>query len=292
MKALFTRRSILIASVAVLIAITTLVSVNVFNSSGPVTGIAGAASRPLRTLASNVARVFESIYSSIYRYDDLMARYEILLRTLTEYEHDYREAIELRAENERLRAALEFEENYSEYEHVQAMVENPSGDNWSSSFTIDKGYANSNIVKGNGVATAYGLLIGQVSDVGPRTSTVITILDTTFSAGAFVGDSRGSATVKGDFSLMRSGLLMLDHIGEDLAVLPGESVVTSGLGGVFPAGLVVGEVVEVLRHSTGIGRYATVKPMRDIDTMSYVFVITDFENTAQDNPQDNPQAQD
>jgi rod shape-determining protein MreC len=285
MKTLITRRSILIASVALLIAVTTIVSVNVFNSSGPITGIAGAVSRPLRTLASNIARVFESIYSSIYRYDNLMDDYEKVLRTLTERERNYREANDLRAENERFRVLLDFQELHTGYEHEQAMVEMRSMGNWSSSFTIDKGYTNSSIAQGNGVATEYGLLIGQVSKVGATNSTVITILDTKFSAGAFVGDGDGTATVKGDFSLMRSGLLMLDYIDDNLVVLPGDSVVTSGVGGVFPEGLVVGEVVEVFRHSTGIGRYATVKPMRDIDTMLYVFVITNFENANQEAPE-------
>ena len=278
MKILFNRRSIFIVSIAVFIAITTIISVNVFNSNGPVTGIAGVVSRPLRTLASNIARVFESIYSSIYRYDNLMADYERVLRTLTERERNYREANDLRAENERFRVLLEFQELHTGYEHVQALVERPNVGNWSSSFTIDKGYANSNVTQGNGVATEYGLLIGQVSEVNATSSTVITILDTKFSAGAFVGDGEGTATIKGDFSLMRSGLLMLDYIDDHLVVLPGDTVVTSGVGGVFPEGLVVGEVVEVFRHSSGIGRYATVKPMRDIDTMSYVFVITNFEN--------------
>jgi len=281
LKALFNRRSIFIASIAVLIALTTIISVNVFNSKGPVTGIADVISRPLRTLASNVARVFESIYSSIYRYDNLMADYESLARELTERARDYREARDLREENERLRILLKFRELHTGYEHEQAMVSNRSGSNWSSSFTIDIGYANSNIAQGNGVATEYGVLIGQVSEVGATTSTVITILDTTFSAGAFIGDGGGTATVKGDFSLMRSGLMMLDRIDDGFAVLPGDSIVTSGVGGVFPAGLVVGKVVEVFRHNTGIGRYATVKPMRDTDTITYVFVITSFENASQ-----------
>jgi len=94
-----------------------------------------------------------------------------------------------------------------------------------------------------------------------------------------IGDGDGTATVKGDFSLMHSGLLMLDHIDDDVIVLPGDSVVTSGTGSVFPTGLGVGEVIEVLRHSTGIGLYATVKPWCDIDTVSHVFIITGFEIT-------------
>ena len=70
---------------------------------------------------------------------------------------------------------------------------------------------------------------------------------------------------------------MLDHIDENLVVRPGDSVVTAGAAGVFPVGLVVGRVVEVSRHSTGVGRYATVEPILDLETIKYVYVITGFE---------------
>jgi len=277
MKALLNRRSIFIFVIAILIAVSTIVSINVWGRNGPVTGLANAVSRPLRSLASTVVRVFESIYSSIYRYDDLMADYEKKLIRLSELEAAYRDSIIIAEENKRLREVLGFRERHSGYDAVDAFVVDRSGDNWSSSFTINLGYMNSDIKRGNGVITEYGMLIGQISDVGATSSTVSTVLDTTFSVSAFIGDGGGRATVKGDFTLMRSGLLMLDYIKEDIVVLPGDFIVTSGDGGMLPAGLIVGEVLEVYRHSTGIGRYATVKPMRDVTTISHVFIITGFE---------------
>jgi len=277
MKTLLNRRAITIAVIAVLIAVSTIVSINVWGNAGPVTTLVNVVSNPLRTLASTVASVFESIYSSIYRYDDLMADYEIARKRQIELERTHRESIDIAEENTRLRALVGFQERHSGYEHVDAQVVDPSSSNWSSSFTIDIGYANSSIERGNAVVTEYGVLIGQIADVGLATSTVITVLDTTFSAGALIGERGGRATAKGDFALMRSGLLMLDHLDENLVVRPGDSVVTSGIGGVFPVGLVIGEVDEVLRHSTGVGRYATVKPMRDVETISHVFIITGFE---------------
>jgi len=279
MKTIFTRKTIIIASIAILIAIITLVSINVFNSTGPVTGIANTVSRPLRALATQVARTFEQIYDSIYRYDALLVDYEKALRRLAEFERDHSEIIELREENEQLRAAQEFGSRYAGYKHVMASVVNRGGSNWSSSFTINRGYQNSEIQRGYGVATESGVLIGQVADVGAITSTVITIIDTTFKASATTGDRAGDVTAKGDFSLMHSGYLMLDHIDDSLIVLEGDLVVTSGAGAVFPAGLVLGVVNEVFMHSTGIGQYATVSPMRDVNTIHTVFVITDFDVT-------------
>ena len=279
MKTLLTRRTIIIAAVAVLIAVTSIISINVFNTSGPVTGLANTISRPLRALTSIVARTFESIYSSIYKYDGLMEDYEKVLRELTELRADSREVEDLREENDRLRELVDFRKRHGGFESEDAMVVGRTGSNWSSSFTIDRGYANSNIERGNAVVTAYGVLIGQVSEVNAIDSIVVTVLDTTFSAGVFVGESDSSVPAKGDFTLMRSGLLMLDRLPASLVVLPGNTVVTSGYGSVLPPGLVVGEIVEVLRHNTGIGLYATVKPMRDVDTISQVFIITGFETT-------------
>jgi rod shape-determining protein MreC len=77
---------------------------------------------------------------------------------------------------------------------------------------------------------------------------------------------------------MRNGLLTIDHIDDDVIVTPGFTVVTSGAGGVFPRGLTVGEVVQVFDHASGIGRFATVRPLRDVEAINNVFVITEFEN--------------
>jgi len=277
MKAPINKTSVIIASTAVLIAVITIVSVNVFNNPGPVTGLANAVSRPIRVLSSNVTNIFERIYASIYRYDELLIDYERLARENAVFRRNNRESEDLATENATLRTQLGFRQRNPDYDSDYAAVRSWSGSNWSSSFTVDIGYANSNIASGNAVITEYGVLIGQVTEVAATRATVVTVLDTTFSAGAFVGEGDNTATVKGDFNLMRAGLILLDHIDDDQSIVPGDQVVTAGKAGVFPAGLIVGDVIEVNRHSTGVGRYATVRPTRVIDTIAEVFIITGFE---------------
>jgi len=286
MKALINKKTIIIASIAFLIALISIVSVNVFNSAGPVTGAANVVTRPVRALASNVARTFGSIFSAIYRYDELEARNDQLLQTIAKLQQDARDAVTLSEENDRLRALLEFSERHGGYLHEPATLEGWTSDNWTHSFTINRGYTNSNISEGMGVATEHGMLIGQVFYVGATSSIVITVLDTRFSAAAFVGgdsgeraDADGTATVMGDFTQMRNGLLLLDHIDDDMTVITGSSVFTSGAGGVFPSGLTIGEVVRVSGHDSGIGRYASVMPMVNFDSIHTVFVILSVETT-------------
>jgi len=283
MKTILNRRTIVIAGAAFIIAFIAILSVNIFNTAGPVTGAANTLTRPVREVASSIARAFGNIFSAIYDYQQLSERNEELLARVAQLEGYYREAIELAEQNAQLRQLLLFRERHGDFDGELATVIGRGSDNFSHSFNINRGYANSDIRRGMGVTTEHGMLIGQVFDVGPAQSTVITIIDTKFSVGAIVGrggegDIERPITARGDFTYMRSGLLMLDNIDDELTILHGDSVVTSGLGGVFPAGLVIGEVYAVYRHASGIGRFATVRPFLDLDAVSSVVIILDFEN--------------
>ena len=279
MKSILNKRTIVIAGVAFIIALTAIISVNVFNTPGPVTGAANVVTRPVRELVSRIARTFGDIFSAINDYNELSLRHEELLARVAQLEGTYRDALYLQEENAMLRRQLGFRERYAAFQSDMATLDSWGSDNWSHSFAINRGYANSDIRRGMGVTTDHGLLIGQVFEVGSTQSTVITIVDTKFSAAALVGRGDDTqVTARGDFMYMRSGLLMLDNIDDELTLLPGDSVVTSGHGGVFPAGLVIGEVYEVFPHASGIGRFATVRPLLDLDSVSSVFVIIDFED--------------
>ena len=295
MKALINKKTIIIASASFLIALIAFVSVNAFNNAGPVTGFANTITRPIRSLASSVAKTFGDIYAAIYRYEELERRNEELMNTVARMLQDFREAAEIADENNRLRSLLEFRMRHERYQHFQASFIGSTGDNWTHTFQINRGYANSNIEKGMGVATESGILIGQVLSVEATRSTVITVLDTRFSAAVFIGgetleDSDGTALVKGDFTQMRNGLMIIDFIDDHVVVNQGSYIVTSGYGGIFPSGLTVGEVVRVYPHASGIGRYATVRPSSPLDALSEVYIILgiqDIEDREDIRPQEN-----
>jgi len=218
----------------------------------------------------------------MYQYEELQRREGELLRQIAQLQYDAAEAGDIAEENDRLRSLLGFRERHGQHAHEPASVGNMTGDNFSHSFTINRGYMNSRIQVGMGVVTEDFVLVGQISYVGATESIVRSVLDTTFAAAVFVGgaaadDADGTATARGDFAQMRNGLLVLDHMDDDLPVLPGSMIVTSGAGGVFPPGLTIGEIVHVDLHASGIGRFATIRPMRDIETIQNVFVILGFE---------------
>ena len=75
---------------------------------------------------------------------------------------------------------------------------------------------------------------------------------------------------------MADGLLRLNYISSEEALLNGDLVITSGLGGYYPSNLVIGEVEEVITDDSGAMDYALLHPAVDFDELTEVFVITDF----------------
>ena len=119
-------------------------------------------------------------------------------------------------------------------------------------------------------------MVGILTEVGTNWATVLTTIDTDFEMGATVFRSGEAAIASGDFNLMGEGLLRLNYISSDSALLNGDLVVTSGLGGYYPSELVIGTVQEVVTDDSGATDYALLAPAVNFDELTEVFVITDF----------------
>ncbi|MPN21806.1 hypothetical protein SDC9_169188 [bioreactor metagenome] len=75
---------------------------------------------------------------------------------------------------------------------------------------------------------------------------------------------------------MDSGLCIMSYLPKSANIIKGDYVETSGLGGIFPKGLIIGTVVEVGMESHGLSNYAVISPKADFSNMRTVFVITSF----------------
>ena len=122
----------------------------------------------------------------------------------------------------------------------------------------------------------YGHLVGVVTEAGPNSSRVTTILDPTLELGGRVARTDEDAILEGDFTLMQEGLLRLSFVSEQAKLVTGDQVTTSGLGGVYPPGLVVGTVRTLYVEEDGVSRYAQVEPAADIAEIQYVYIIVDY----------------
>lgn len=190
-----------------------------------------------------------------------------------------REFEELEEENRQLRELLNLSQRNSDYIFETAAVISWSSSNWESSFTISKGRSNSDIEVGDCIITSAGEVVGIVKTVSAVSSVCTSIIDTSFSASINLNNITGSSSAKGDYALMKDGLLKVEYINDSNKVLSGDTVLTSGKGGVFPSGLLVGYITDVRTDGAGLSDYAVVSPAADLDNVLDVFVITDFDFT-------------
>ena len=115
------------------------------------------------------------------------------------------------------------------------------------------------------------------SDAGVNWCTATTILDTTSSIGATVFRTEQVAVAQGQLGLMSQGCLSLTYLENAEDLIAGDLVVTSGLGGYYPAGLSIGTVTELRTDTGGLTQYAVIEPKAAIGALTQVFLITEFD---------------
>ena len=242
---------------------------------GFVQNVAGILKSPIQKVLSSAVNWFDSMYGYIYDYDSLLAENESLRSQLADAQKSARDGIEASEENSRLRKLLELREKHTDYVMESCKVVLWSSSNWSSAFTISKG-ASSGIEMGDPVITEYGAVVGQITELGTNWATVSTLIDVDMSVGAFVGATGNSGMVVGEYSFMRDKTAKLTYLADGAQIFVGDDVLTSGSGGAFPAGLMIGTLTAVQTEAGGQIEYGIVEPQANLDSLVQVFVIKDF----------------
>jgi rod shape-determining protein MreC len=119
-------------------------------------------------------------------------------------------------------------------------------------------------------------VVGIVKKVNFSSCVVQTILDPRVNIGAFESGTKEYGYVTGDSKLYNKGMCKLSGLDTSTSIVGGGIVCTSGAGGVFPNGLIIGEISAIKNEDISSTYYAEVKPFVDIDELSDVFVITSF----------------
>ena len=268
------RLAVIVAVVALFLALAT--RENEDGESGFLSGAAASLRIPVQGAVGSVVDWMQGIYGYVYQYDKLVAENESLRQQLAEAQDQVRQSAEAVEENIRLRTLLGYLEKNTTFVTESAMITSWDASNWVSAFTISKGSDNG-VEKGDCVITESGMMVGQISELGSNWATVRTIIDVNMDAGVLVGDSSIAAMLVGDYALMQEGRCKLSYFTEEATLFTGDSVVTSGRGGAFPSGIVVGSVTELRSEAGGQSSYAVVQPSVDLSLLSQVFIIKDFE---------------
>lgn len=253
-----------------------LASVLLSGSTDPLSNLANTITAPFKNGVSAALDWAEGVYGYVFHYGELEDELSSLRRRVAELEEQARQGEEALKENEQLRLLLELREQRKDFDFESAKITARSTSNWESTLTISKGSA-AGVEAGDCVITESGVLVGVVSETSLISSTVATLIDTSIEVGGVVTRTYSAGILEGDFDLMNQGLLRLGYLPEGAGLVAGDEVLTSGLGGIYPAGLVVGRVQGVFNDAAGMSRYAIVEPSVELDGLIEVFIIKDFD---------------
>lgn len=177
---------------------------------------------------------------------------------------------EYRLENERLTGLLDLASAYGA-QGIGARVIGGSSDIWTKTIMIDKGTLDGvslgmPVTDGNGV-------VGQITEISSTSATVTLLSDPGYEASALLQGSRSVGVLQGSVD----GSLHLAYISASVDVSIGELVVTSGLGGVYPKGLLIGRVVSATSSPSDVYQTIVVAPTATPSTLEEVYVISAYD---------------
>lgn len=178
---------------------------------------------------------------------------------------------EIMAENIRLRAMLEYKKGTPQFDFITAAVIARDPGMWTNIMMINRG-SNDGLTRDMPVVTPQGL-VGNIVQVSASTAKIQLLLDPRSAVGSLVQrpESRVAAVVEGNgISPMAPRMV---NLARDADIIRGDKIITSGFGGIYPKGLLVGEVMDIVNDEGGLLKYAVLKPVVDFDRLEEVMVI-------------------
>lgn len=223
--------------------------------------------RPLQIGAQATASWLAGVRQSYVNWLDLKSEYEALKERVVELEAERNRLLEAEATNRRLRELLEFRAQLPSGSITAAVIAN-SASTWFRSCLLDKGSADG-VRKGMAVVTSLGV-VGQVVSVTSRTAKVLLLTDPNSGVDVVIQRSRARGIVAGSLD---DGLVM-KYVKRSEDIQEGDRLITSGLDGVFPKGLVVGTVNRVRKRNFGLFQLVGVSPAVVSSQIEEVLVVS------------------
>jgi len=229
---------------------------------------------PLFGLAGSAHSLAEHAANSLTPRGVLLSELERLRRENSQCRARQVQVAEVFQENDRLRRALRLQQKIPwKLQFARVVLRDPA--NWWRTVQIDVGQRDG-IVSELPVLTLDGLLVGRVMQVGSRTARVALVGDPDCRVSAMVEDGNArdyGVIASGPGTLLDGSLVDLTYINQPRASKPGHRVLTSGMGGIFPAGIPIGQIVDT--NSVGFGLYmeARVKLGANLDSVEEVWVL-------------------
>jgi rod shape-determining protein MreC len=222
--------------------------------------------RPLQIVAQGTVNWVKGFRDNYDTLAGFKAENERLRKRIQSLEVERQKLLEAAATNRRLQQLLEFRSHLTGTALTASIIAN-SGSSWFQSCLIDKGSADG-VRKGMAVVTPLGV-VGQVVSATARTSKVLLLTDPNSGIDVLVQRTRSRGIVSG--SLDNGAVLKYVKRSEDIQ--EGDRLITSGMDGVFPKGLMVGTVIKVRKQHLGLFQYIEILPAVQSSRIEEVLVV-------------------
>jgi rod shape-determining protein MreC len=268
---MFSKKMIMIVGAIILIAVNIIIlSVNSQDRT-PSTRIGQVALffvSPFQNLASDSIHLVQDIWRHYFNLVSVSKKNDSLVDALKAANEKNNRLRELELSHSRLQRLLDFKPEINR-QVVAAVVVGKDPSPWLKTVVIDKG-TDEGVQRGMPVVTPDGIA-GLVIDASDSYAKVLLITDQNSALDALTQTTRARGIVKGE----SSGKLRLDFVLRRHDITAGDIIITSGLDGVFPKGLRVGYVHEVIKPNSGIFQEVSVTPYVDFEKLEEVLVIID-----------------
>ena len=229
---------------------------------------------PLQKVTSALSGGAASVWEKYTSIDDVMDRNEQLEAENAELRQQMVDYDRIKAENDAYKALARIQDTNSEASYVSAFVIGRDPLDEFGGFTLDQG-STDGVAVNDAIISDRGYLLGVVVEVD-ATSKVMTSLHPSFNAAGVISRTRENGIITGSADYAADGQCVLTNLDRATEARKGDQVITTGLGGVFPANLLVGTVQEVVPEQSGKSSSAVILPGADPRTVKHVFIITEY----------------
>ena len=230
---------------------------------------------PLQKVPSALSGGAASVWEKYTSIDDVMDRNEQLEAENAELRQQMVDYDRIKAENDAYKALARIQDTNSEASYVSAFVIGRDPLDEFGGFTLDQG-STDGVAVNDAIISDRGYLLGVVVEVDATSCKVMTILHPSFNAAGVISRTRENGIITGSADYAADGQCVLTNLDRATEARKGDQVITTGLGGVFPANLLVGTVQEVVPEQSGKSSSAVILPGADPRTVKHVFIVTEY----------------
>ena len=267
MKKFLNKKTIALLIATILIATCAIISVK--TRSNAVSKVLGTVVSPVQSVFAGGVRFIKNTAVNVIKSAENAREAKKLQNKVLELQDELRMVESYKLENERLHEMLDFVDSRKEMNYTAANIIGRSSGDISHIITIDKG-TGSGIVNGSIVVVPEGL-VGVVCEVGINYSKVKTIFDAESSVSGVCSRSGDMGVIEGKSTASKMSCVM-NYVSADAKMVVGDNIETSGTGGIFPKGILIGKVKSIKTDERGLTLSAEIETGADINNIDMVMV--------------------